>query len=485
MNINYYVDIQKYREAIIDAFVEEYGEQYRNIITKRYDEIEVFHFINPGGLEEIYCQELKQYYRLKKKYRNHQDEKIQRKIEDLKQELIKLEYFLDDHDAMKEFVFAKHVNHFIEQNKHYLTLQDQIIWEESHDYRMLKHGEILFHGKKEHCTRLYDYCLFGEELKNSGFLASGLLENFLFGIITEEPDRNNPLYFVYQNQKKYEKLVGKVFAKMNIKNEDLLNIYFSRIDMIDHLIADYTSHFVGYATAMTKYINNRYVFHSPFPLENEYTLAAYYPNVRKSGQKFIYSPYICFSPTTMAYRQNDHTFIHEYTHGINTRVAHLSNHLTVYCGLEKLDYDKKDYTKETSERKYEYLNEFLNDYIASKVTKRLHDKGIYIWQKEKDLNIITNSYQRFYFYIEPFYQKYKDYFLAYFMLGDPQVFTKISPSDFNQMAEIADMIYHEYYDTITEIYEKKAADKIKYRQLNHLNKKIKKIGQDYHKKMGL
>lgn len=489
VNIKFYTDIAKYRDSIIDAFTEEYGEKYRDTITKRYDELEFYHYLIPGGLEDVYRQEVKQLERLKKKINGHESEvknrELVQKYNQLLDELISLEKYLYYHDLVKEHVFFKHINAFIDRNQKYLTEEDQKKWQETHNFFDLEHGEILLTILDVNYRDLSYYNNHLYEDRISNFLPNGLLESFLFGKVKENQCENSALSMIYEQQRKYEEIMGRTFEEMNITDDDVLKLNQDRLQMIDDLLWDYYSHFLGYSMNLIEYQNKKYIFDMPLSLDVDGLVAFFYPCVRKKGNKFIYSPYIVFPPTTICYLQNDHTYIHEIAHGINTNVEHLSNRFVVNCGLEKFEYyKKKEKEKETTSRKYECLNEFLNDYLASRVTKHLHQKGIYIWQKEHSSRAKKNNYQKFYCYIEPFYLKYKDAFIDYFMTGNRASLESILPSDLEKMAQLANYIYYDYYKKINKIENEKDLVK-KHRGLTKANQKIKRISHDYHHNIGL
>ena len=488
MNIKFYTNLDNYRENIIDAFVEEYGEKWRETITKRYDEVEIYHFITLDGIYKIVEAEDKEIEKLKKKLKKNpkNTEEIINQINKKKKELNSLNNYLKAHANIRHHIFTKHINNFVENNKRFLTIEDQQIWNETKDINKLNNVNIILDYDEIEETFLDLYNPEPECLNYIDILKKGLLESFLFGQITEIENNNDNNFFkiIRKNQKQYQEIMGKKFIEMNISDEDLVSLNEQRYIMIENMLTEYQSHFLGYSYNLAKIKNRNSIFPESLTLNNQQILAYYLPSIIKKKNKFKYAPYISFSPTNENYSQNDHVFIHEITHAINTNPIKISNTMNVLCGFEQIKNNKKQINNETNENKqrnFEFLNEFLNDYIAAKVTKRLHNKDIYIWQYKKNKYVKEIDYQKFHFYVEPLYLKYKDELIEYFMTGNLEKIKQILPDDLEQMAMIANYISKES----NKMYKTKKTPLEHYKNIQKCNNKIKRLVKKYHHDINL
>ena len=244
--------------------------------------------------------------------------------------------------------------------------------------------------------------------------------------------------------------------------------------MIKNLLTEYQSYLLGYSFNLCRFSKRKDILLQTLTLDNRSTLAYYMPSIEKIKRKFLYSPYIFFSPTNFSYTQNDHIFMHEITHAINTNIY---NDGRISSGFDEIKKAKKG--EQTMDRYYVNLNEYLNDYIASRVTQRLHDKGIFIWQNHENKRIRAIDYQKFHFYVEPLYLKYKKELIEYFMTGNLEKIKQILPDDLDELAKIANIITDKFYQT----FEKQNANlnfQKYYRLLHTNNTETKKFVKEYH-----
>lgn len=485
MNVKFYVDLKKYRKDIIDAFVEEYGEKYRDIITKRYDEVDIYHFIEPNGLMKTYQEETNRLKVLKKKLKNSKNmEGLEQKIESLEKELKNLKQYLYYHDLVKKHVFHRHINGFVDKYQNYLTKEDQQSWKEKHDILFLEHLEVILNVTLVHYDQLHLYYVHLYDMTGySDFLSAGLLEFFKFGVVSEVSSEQNRFNEIYYMQQEYYRLMGDVEIPFSI----LEQLELDRENLIEQLLLDYQTHFLGYAYYYAKQENKNDYFDNRLVLKTIGESAYYIPTACKKKKKFVYAPYISFNPALGASHTMDQIFIHELTHAINAYPIKISNHLKVASGFVVLEYWKDKKKQKSLHQEEEYLDEILNDYIASKITKRLHEKGIYIWQKETEPSIFKKQqklypYSELFHFIKPLWENYKESILDYFMNGNRDQFMKQLPCDFSMLSLVARQLWSERYAIYQYSFKNTTSS---YHKINTLNKKLKKSIEEYHKELGI
>ena len=472
MNIKFYTNLDNYREKIIDAFVEEYGEKWRDTITKRYDEVEIYHFITLNGIEQVLNAEIKNLNKERKKLQKNNNSESEKHFIEKQKQLQSLNKYLIAHDNVRRHIFYKYIYFFIDQNKKFLTLEDQESWTKKRDIDSLKNLNIILSFDPSEETVLDLYSVNNYDINNFKILKNGLLELFL--IDTTKLDDQQLVEYIEINKKEYEKIIGKSFSETNISTSDIEKLANDRLDMIANIILDYQSHFLGYAYNLCKLYKKNHKYPATLSLNNQSTLAYYAPSIIKKKNKFIYSPYICYSPTSEFYTQNDNTFIHEVTHAINANPLKVSNNLKILTGFEQIAIND-------DHRPYELLNEILNDYIANKITKNLHNKGIFIWQKGNHKHSKTTFHAKMHFYVKPLYTKYKQELIEYFMTGNIEKIKNILPDSLDEMTYIAQYIKCEYENTLNKINKNYKTDyKHAYKILSKQKRKIKKIVKNYH-----
>ena len=475
MNINFKADINEYRDVIINAFVSEYGEQYRDTITKRFDEINFFTFITLDGLIELEALEKKELMKIKKKIRKTTGDNsdLLQKYDEKLELLEKITTFLDKHYQLRHKILYKHINSFIENNKHYLTTEDQIIWNNTHDLEKLKNLDalIIFDSTIEYSLDIFvSHKVYGNHYH---MMPSGLIEYFIL-----DKDNENIKELVEQGIKEYAKIMNKNIDEIEVDIEDIKHINQERHKLIDDILNEYESCFTSYSLNKAKLEKRKSISTEYLNLYNHDTLAFFMPAIVKKGNKFIYSPYISYSPTNGYYNYNDLTFIHEITHAINTNPIKLSNNFKFFCGLELQQQRHKENPPYFHNKEIEVLDEVLNDYIANKITQKLHEQNIYIWQKRKVNSKYKIWHQEFYFLVEPLYNQYKKELIAFFMTGNLKELKEPLSSQIDDLALLANKLLEEY-ETITD---KPTSDYFvnNYKKISRVKKSIKNKAKKYY-----
>lgn len=121
----------------------------------------------------------------------------------------------------------------------------------------------------------------------------------------------------------------------------------------------------------------------------------------------------------------DQHLIHEFNHLVETELLNVgANSYEVRCGWEVLGGEFEETLKNESvldipKRKFEYLNEIINEFLAQEVTKSLHDDGIFLLDDKENSKISnTTSYESYGFLIRKFYDGFKDDIIQSRMSGN-------------------------------------------------------------------
>ena len=170
-------------------------------------------------------------------------------------------------------------------------------------------------------------------------------------------------------------------------------------------------------------------------------------NYTFNGEELVLSPLILINAGASDF---DCTIIHELNHALEYYTINLDNkHSDNYCGW---DYDSI-YFKQQQEheqliysgisRKYELLNEYVNDRIAQEITDVMHDKGSYILDNKRSNN--TSSYMGVRFLVEKFYQEFKDVIIASRTNGNINyLFERIGKENFEAMNDLVNAFYKKF-----------------------------------------
>ena len=117
--------------------------------------------------------------------------------------------------------------------------------------------------------------------------------------------------------------------------------------------------------------------------------------------------------------------------------------------------------EEKNKRKYELFNEVINNILAKEITKLMHEKGIYIFNKEESAKIDGNSIQ--YESLEPvvmeFYNVFRSEIIETRQTGNIQLLLNIignqNFSDLNELVKQYDEVFSTRMTGIDEVYEEK------------------------------
>jgi len=160
-------------------------------------------------------------------------------------------------------------------------------------------------------------------------------------------------------------------------------------------------------------------------------------NYKFDGKSLVEFP-ILFLELRIDCEYLDKNFIHELNHVLEFYLkSYDGTKIFSLCGFEEfgdLDNDKeKSDTKKN--RKYEAFNEIINETIAQEITKKLHEKGIYIFNnKENAKDFGGTSYQVTGSLIYEFFSKYKNEIIASRIYGDKSIiFDKVGEENFNAL----------------------------------------------------
>ena len=385
MNLVYSTDINKYRDDIINAFVDYYGEKYRKIITKRYNNTNFYIFHNPTSLDQYIEYEYEHNYHVKPD-----------------DELIRYNNYLDYYYKFLAKVHDKYMNQFVKDNIDLLPKSDQKEFS-GHNYSSLKHIDLIIdpYSFDDYYFSFYNDIDFKRYFDNFGNIDTYATYIFGGGKIEES--------YLKCNEKKNIKRIDK---------DRVLKLYMSRIKMINDISRYMTS--FSFSQSKCNYDKSKKgTINKPLLVSrniNAYFMANEKIIKHKNG-KVTYKEErdIYYCPENSLFDMQDESLIHEIAHAINTTYDHKTNLLESITGT---CYDRLDIANNCDEES-SLLDEIINDKIAQDITDKLHDKGIYIFQKTEITKHKDRSfYAQFIPAIEPYFNKNKDLLIETFMTGN-------------------------------------------------------------------
>ena len=141
----------------------------------------------------------------------------------------------------------------------------------------------------------------------------------------------------------------------------------------------------------------------------------------------------------------DDSLFHEMNHIIETDLLSVNNDGFVSkCGFDIVEFDANPHeVPENIHRKYEYLNEVINDYFAIRISRIAEAKGVKPCLGEN----ISSLYSHCFPVLKEFINKYKDSLIKARMSDDPLMFAKFFGEEkYNRLAELV----NEYFGIILD-----------------------------------
>ena len=193
------------------------------------------------------------------------------------------------------------------------------------------------------------------------------------------------------------------------------------------------------------YLNKNYLL-GPFVYEN-LGISCCETNYIYENQMFIESPIALINVNTP---NPDCTIIHELNHAFELYTIDVNDkECKVIYGWDdesfqfkkEQEYEQIKYTGIT--RKYELLNEYVNDRIAEEITEIMHNQGNYIFSKYQRND--TSNYSIMKFLLEDFYSEFKDIIIVSRTNGNINyLYETIGKQNFEALNELTNQFYQEF-----------------------------------------
>lgn len=432
MNTKFYVNLDKYKQDIIDAFVRYYGEDKRYEIIRRYNKINFNTYIEIGSCLQELCNQEKLNVII-----NHD---IKDKNKAMK-EIEFVENYIQYHNKVRDNIVVKNLNKFIEKYKNILLPNDIAIWNKTHDYRQLECLEMLIFVDDYDFETLESNQYYNEDkFFNEGIFCLGYYSGFLYDhniannkldqLITEKETHimnQNPNKEIQVDKKildicidmktsdifknKYKSMIAsKSYLKgIRFDEEEMACMDEDRLDMIYNIQKEYESMSVSMSRIISDYPKSKNYNKYSKPLKVIPAAIAYMMdtpeikkhlkgyNIKKEGTS------IFFSPTSPRLGSADKTLIHEISHAISAYNYDKKIYIGFHTGFKNFNSSLQP------EPEITIFDEIINDKIARDITNDLHDRGIYIYEKTPlKINFRPSLYEYDFSVIDSFFEDNKE-----------------------------------------------------------------------------
>ena len=170
------------------------------------------------------------------------------------------------------------------------------------------------------------------------------------------------------------------------------------------------------------------------------------PNVSADSSGIHTTSILCFNVGgELAYF--DKKLIHELNHAYELNLLDIDNEKILYSsGWDILTCYTKDVNEESKNqgnRKYELINEIINELIAQRITTIMHNNGKYVFNTKEDAKVSGNtSYESTYWLIKELISEYKQEILDTRTTSDMSpLFDKIGDSNFEELNALFSKFY--------------------------------------------
>lgn len=179
----------------------------------------------------------------------------------------------------------------------------------------------------------------------------------------------------------------------------------------------------------------------PIKLEEEMHdgATANIPNIiRKNGKYELFCPIvICFDKED---EKIDHNIIHELNHLTEQYVLDVDETgYRIISGWDTITVlvDEEQDKNKPSSRKYEFINEAINELIAQDICSKMQKDGFKLFDEKPVYN--ESGYERLVFLVKEFYEKYKDIIIASRKEGNIKlIMDYVGEDNFNALAKLVD-----------------------------------------------
>ena len=200
-------------------------------------------------------------------------------------------------------------------------------------------------------------------------------------------------------------------------------------------------------------------------------------DIRKSQDGYQLYPIVYIYAKN--YEYDDKALIHELNHLFELSLTKVKeNDYEAVCGWDYLEGEiKKDNTDAPNhtheKRKYEALNEIINELLARKITKQMHDSGIFVINspdKYRDYGGTTYDFSEF--LVEEFFDKYLTDIIASRRNNNIEIiWQKVGKENFDELNQL----FHEFTSTFPEFTFYRLADDLSNKRDTDLVRKYNSI----------
>lgn len=413
-NKAFFKNLESKKNIVIDAFIEYYGENYREKITQDINSVKIISFMPKSS--KIICERAIR--------ANMFEESLQNTYQILS--LLGLPKI--------DIVTNGQIGKVKEENGVIKILDSEIseVYNESNE----KIDELL-----------------------SFIFGSTNLFNYNYN--------NNTIYnFFSYDEEKQKNIVKKIF-KSDIINPDIINKIKSVISYMDNLKAR-THGDEKYITATILYNNYKKKRNNNSILKrivgsNSKTIPEDFDNLGDDPSTVTY-PEESYIALPIFITRDDH-FIHEMNHVVTSSILATidEDYLIEKTGIDAFNTKDIIGSNQSKDNPSDTLGELINDRMAQDITNIIHKKGTYIFDEANTYDIpMEFPYKIMLPLIEDFYQKYKDLLKEVNITNNQRLlYTKIDKEALKEFRNFIAEVYVEVYQKNKKL-TKEQINKAKY-----------------------
>lgn len=392
-------DIKKHIPLVIDTYSELFGEEYRNIITTRLNNLQYFIYDNITDFPNI--EGFTNYYGYllnckKKELSTKSPELMKTEFEKYKATLEPYRKSIIEQQEQKEKIYNEKSEKFLEQAYSKLPLKTRLFMSKNHQtmQSFLGSTDVLEEEANiEFFSSSYDKIL---EDPNENENTKEAIKNFRMQYFSSLGAKVNPDTVCYDDVIKKRK-IRKLFPSKKTAEK----ISTLRNNMLNEAKKEYY---------YTQYDLEKY----PSYIKNDrYNAICTNELCISSSITFNYTSFdstLYFTTRYGEYGTLDYVLLHEFCHVIETNIFNNSLYTGFDIGASKNGTEYNPYDKQY--KKYERLNENITDIFALDALEIIRTKGIYMLEGEnviKGMDEIKNynTSQITKNLLRPFIQKYR------------------------------------------------------------------------------
>ena len=439
-------DIKKHIPLIIDTYSELFGEEYRNIITKRLNDLQYFIYDNITDFPDIegftnyygYLLDCKQ-----KELSTKSPELMKTEFENYKATLEPYRKSIIEQQEQKEKIYNEKSEKFLEQAYSKLPLKTRLLMSKNHQtmQSFLGSTDVLEEEANiEFFSSSFDKIL---DDPNENENTKEAIKNFRMQYFSSLGSKINPDTDCYEDIIK-ERKIRKLFPS----KETVEKISTLRNNMLNEAKKEY--YYTQYDLEKCPYLEKEDIYDA---INNKNLCIASSISIFPM-QNFVST--LFFTTRYEEYGIFDYVLLHELCHAIETKLFNNTFYTGFDIGFPKNEIEYNHYDNQY--RKYERLNENITDIFALDALEILRNKGIYMLEDEtviKDMDEIQdhNTSQITRNLLHPFIQKYRKQIIEARITGNnTKLLTTIGKENFEELNDAINKLdYLIYFEGIYSI----------------------------------